>query len=78
MAWILHCCACLWVKPAAVAPIQPLAWEFPYAVGVALGEKRKEKRTGLLKPFSFSQSYETSEHSFLHLFIQQIFNEPPT
>ena len=26
----------LWCKPAAVAPIRPLAWEIPYAVGVAL------------------------------------------
>ena len=26
----------LWHRPAAVAPIQPLAWEPPYAAGVAL------------------------------------------
>ena len=26
----------LWLWPAAVAPIQPLAWEFPYAAGAAL------------------------------------------
>ena len=26
----------LWLRLAAVAPIQPLAWEPPYAVGVAL------------------------------------------
>ena len=35
------------VRPAAAAPIQPLAWELPYAAGVALGrrkEGRKEKR----------------------------------
>ena len=28
---------------AAVAPIQPLAWEFPYAVGAALKKKQKRK-----------------------------------
>ena len=47
---ILHCCGCgvgyrhgsdlallwLWYRPAAVALIQPLAWEPTYAVGVAL------------------------------------------
>ena len=40
----------LWCKPAAVAPIRPLAWKHPYAVGVALknknvsyGTKIKEK-----------------------------------
>ena len=25
----------LWHRPAAVAPIQPLAWELPFAAGVA-------------------------------------------
>ena len=33
----------LWCRPAAVAPIPPLAGELPCAVGVAL--KRKEKKT---------------------------------
>ena len=32
----------LWRRPAAVAPTGPLAWEPPYAAGVAL--KRKEKK----------------------------------
>ena len=32
----------LWYRPAAIAPIQPLAWELPYAAGAAL--KRKEKK----------------------------------
>ena len=32
----------LW--PADIAPIRPLAWEHPYAVGVAL--KRQEKKRG--------------------------------
>ena len=27
---------CLWPRPAALAPIGPLAWEPPYAVGAAL------------------------------------------
>ena len=26
----------LWCRPAAVAPIWPLAWELPYAAGVAI------------------------------------------
>ena len=33
----------LWCRPAAAAPIQPLTWEPPYAVGVAL-KRQKEKR----------------------------------
>ena len=32
----------LWCRPAATALIQPLAWELPYAMGVAL--KKKESK----------------------------------
>ena len=32
----------LWCWPAAAAPVQPLAWEPPYAVGVALKSKKKK------------------------------------
>ena len=35
--------ALLW--PAAAAPIQPLAWEAPYAVGAALKKAKKQKET---------------------------------
>ena len=31
----------LWCRLAAVGPIRPLAWEFPYATGVALKSKNK-------------------------------------
>ena len=31
----------LWLWPAAAAPIGPLAWELPYAMGVALKKKKK-------------------------------------
>ena len=34
----------LWCRPAGVAPIQPLAWESPYAMGAALKKKLKKKR----------------------------------
>ena len=34
---------CLWCRPAAVAPIQPLAWELPYATAEALKSKKKKK-----------------------------------
>ena len=32
----------LWRGPVATAPIQPLAWEPPSAVGVALKSKKKK------------------------------------
>ena len=34
----------LWCRPAAVAPIQPLAWELPYAMGVDLKKQKKKKK----------------------------------
>ena len=37
----------LWCSPATATLIRPLAWELPYAVGVAL--KRKIKSMGLLE-----------------------------
>ena len=33
----------LWYRPAAVAPTQRIAWELPYAVGVALKSAKKKK-----------------------------------
>ena len=38
----------LWRRPAAVAPIGPLAWEPPYAAGVALKRKKKSKKKIIL------------------------------
>ena len=35
---------CLWLWPAAVAPIQRLTWEPPYATGVAIRRKKKKKK----------------------------------
>ena len=34
----------LWHRPVATAQIQPLAWQPPYAVGVALKKKKKTKK----------------------------------
>ena len=33
----------LWHRPAAMAPIWPLAWELPYASGVTLKKAKKKK-----------------------------------
>ena len=34
----------LWHKPAATAPIRPLAWEPPYAAGAALEKAKGQKK----------------------------------
>ena len=36
----------LWCRPAAAAPIRPLAWERPHAAGAALKRKKKKKIPG--------------------------------
>ena len=46
--------ALLWHRPAATAPIRPLVWELPYAVGAALkrqkAKRKKKKRRMHSKP----------------------------
>ena len=32
----------LWLRPVALAPIRPLAWEPPYAAGEQLKERQKD------------------------------------
>ena len=44
----------LWCRVAAVAPIQPLAWEPPYAAGAAL-EKDKKKRKKIKNMYIYSK-----------------------
>ena len=34
----------LWCRPAAIAPIRPLAWEPPYAEGAALEKAKRQKK----------------------------------
>ena len=36
----------LWCRPEATAPILPLAWELPYAMGLALKRPKKKKKKG--------------------------------
>ena len=35
---------CLWCRPVVVGPIQPLAWETPYAMGAALKRQKKKNQ----------------------------------
>ena len=39
----IWCCHELWCRLAAIALIQRLAWELPYAAGVALKRPKKKK-----------------------------------
>ena len=52
----------LWCRPAATAPIRPLAWELPCAVGGALKckkKKKKKKSPTLNDPQNELRSFET-------------------
>ena len=39
-----HMLLWLWLRPSATAPIQPLAWDLPYAESEALKEQKKKKK----------------------------------
>ena len=40
----------LWCRPAAAAPIRPLAWELPYASGGALKRQKKIRERAIVTP----------------------------
>ena len=42
--WLGSSIAVLWCRLAAAAPIPPLAWDPPCAVGTALKRKKKKKK----------------------------------
>ena len=56
--------ALVWLgcRPASVAPIRPLAWESPYAVGVAL---KKQKQKAKNKPKKNKQKKKKPPHFWL-------------
>ena len=43
LAWLR-----LWRRAVATAPIWPLAWESPYAMGVALKRQQQQKKLKLI------------------------------
>ena len=47
----------LWHRPAAAAPIQPLAWELPYATHAALKSKKRKKKFPNVFSFILSQTF---------------------
>ena len=58
--WLKSGIAVLWCRPAAVAPIRPLAWEPPYAVGVTL--KRKKNLEFCASKFNIKKVKRWSSH----------------
>ena len=47
----------LWYRPAAIALIQPLAQELPYAIGVALRKKKRKRKSLERQPPSESDTH---------------------
>ena len=47
----------LWRRLAAAAPIQPLAWDLPYATGVALKSKKTKQNKKPTKQKTYSKYY---------------------
>ena len=55
-------------RPAAVALLRPLAWELPYATGLAL-EKQKKKRKKSAWSSLVAQQVKNPELSLLWLWL---------
>ena len=89
---IQHCLSCdvghrlgsdpmllwLWRRPAATAPIRPLAWVSPCAAGVALKErpkKKDKKKNVLFDPISHSldSTHRNKKHQHIKLCVQKCF-----
>ena len=49
----------LWCRLAAIAPIQPLAWEPPYAMGAAQEMAKRQKKPQKTKNEKIAISHET-------------------
>ena len=47
----------LWCRPVSTAPIGPLAWEPPYAKGVAQKKDKKKKKLQFLKILLTNNDY---------------------
>ena len=58
----------LWRRLAAVALVRPLAWEPPYATGVALKrQKEKKKLTELINVLQTSSHQDRAQEAFTFL-----------
>ena len=52
-----HALLWLWCRPAPTALIRPLAWETPYAVGVALKRQKKKKKKRIILCLQVRESF---------------------
>ena len=57
----------LWLWPAAVAPIQPLAWESSYALGVALKRQKTKKEKVLFHENNFHCKINLQKRNFVYI-----------
>ena len=55
----------LWGRPVATAPIQPLAWEPPYAMGLVLKRQKKKKKKKTKNPLQNKVSSNASRSSVM-------------
>ena len=58
--WLRSAWLWLWCRPAAAAPVRPLAWEPPYAVGEALKSQKTHTHTNI----SMKQSQTCTHEGF--------------
>ena len=60
LAWLW-----LWHRPAAMAPIRTLAWDYPHAMGAALKKKKNIQPSAPIPPYSVMNYYNSSRSQAL-------------
>ena len=56
----------LWCRPAAAAPIRPLAWEPPYAVGTTLKRQKKNNNNNKKERFAWHWHLQLGFEHLIH------------
>ena len=62
----------LWCKLVAAAPLGPLSWEPPYAMGAGLGRKKKRKENHMILSTDSEKAFDKIQHPFLIKILQKV------
>ena len=60
-SWLRTCFQWLWRRTLATAPIRPLAWEPPYSTGMALKDKKTNKKKKKKSAFTITAQEHSSD-----------------
>ena len=71
--WVAEALLWMWRRLAATAPIRPLAWELPCAMGVTLKKKKERRKKSFLKKDSVLDTWWSICFSYSRLPTESVF-----